>query len=160
MPESNVLQRAESMPTRTCVILMADDDQEDCLLAREALEEAGVQHPIRFVRDGEELLAYLGREGEFQQAAAAPRPDLILLDLAMPKKGGREALRELKSSARWQRIPVVVLTTSTSPDDIDLAYFLGANSYVTKPATYRGWVDFMASLTKYWFEIVELPPAD
>ena len=139
------------------VILMADDDAEDCMLVRDAMQEAGLRHQLRFVSNGEELLEYLTRDAGYESPQSSPRPDLVLLDLAMPKKGGREALRELKSNPRLQRIPVVVLTTSTAPDDVDYSYLMGANSYVTKPVTFRAWVDLLTTISNYWFKIVELP---
>jgi CheY-like chemotaxis protein len=142
------------------LILMADDDAEDCLLVRDAVQEAGLRHQIRFVSNGEELLEYLTRDAGYESPQSSPRPDLVLLDLAMPRRGGREALRDIKSNPRLQRIPVVVLTTSTAPDDIDYSYFMGANSYVTKPVTFRGWIELLTTISNYWFKIVELPPTE
>jgi CheY-like chemotaxis protein len=144
-------------PAGCCTILMADDDAEDCLLVEEALREIKYTQELRFVRDGEELLDYLWHRGNYQAARLAPRPDLILLDLKMPKKDGRETLHDLKADPRLQTIPIVVLTTSTAEDDINFCYRLGVNSYITKPNTFSGLVDLMASLLKYWFELVELP---
>lgn len=138
-------------------ILMADDDADDCLLVQEALREAKEPHDLRIVRDGQQLLDYLRQRGEYQKSPAAPRPDLILLDLKMPRKDGREALSELKADPRLRSIPIVVLTTSTARDDIGFCYRMGVNSYVTKPATFRGLVDLLSTLSKYWFELVELP---
>src|SRR5512135_1599755 len=100
------------------VILMADDDADDRLLAKDALDDCHLPADLRFVEDGEELLQYLGRTGKYAQSSDAPRPALILLDLNMPKKDGREALREIKENADLQKIPVVVLSTSTSGTDI------------------------------------------
>ncbi len=142
------------------VILMADDDADDCLLVREALVENGRDYDLRVVRDGEDLLDYLHRRGPYAPAGAAPLPDLILLDLKMPKMDGREALRELKGDARLKQIPVVVLTTSTDHGDIEYAYRMGVNSYLTKPVTFRALVDLMDTLAKYWFETVEPPGRD
>ena len=139
-------------------ILMADDDVEDCFLVRDALKEAGQTHDLRFVRDGEELYDYLYRRGEYADGRDAPRPDLILLDLKMPRKDGREVLQEIKSDPRFRRIPVVALTTSTAADDVSFSYEVGVNSYVTKPATFRALVEMMGTLSKYWFEWAELPP--
>ena len=139
-------------------ILMADDDADDRLLVRDALGETGRPYDLRFVRDGEELTDYLYRRGKYANGRDAPRPDLILLDLKMPKKDGREALAELKSDPLLRRIPVVALTTSTADDDIGYSYDHGVNSYVTKPATFRGLVEMMDTLGKYWFELVQLPP--
>ena len=126
-----------------CTILMADDDADDCLLVQEALRESKQPHDLRIVRDGQQLLDYLRRRGEYQQSPEVPRPDLILLDLKMPRKDGREALSELKADPRLRSIPIVVLTTSTARDDIGFCYRMGVNSYITKPATFRGLVDLL-----------------
>jgi CheY-like chemotaxis protein len=142
---------------RSCTILMADDDADDCLLVREALVESGRNYDLRVVRNGEELLDYLRRRGPYAASGAAPRPDLILLDLKMPKKDGRESLRELKGDVQLMQIPVVMLTTSTDKEDIAFAYKAGVNSYVTKPVSFRALVDLMDTLGKYWLETVEPP---
>jgi CheY-like chemotaxis protein len=142
------------------VILMADDDQDDCLLLRDALDQVGGPYDLRWVGDGEELMHYLGRTGEFAQPETAPWPDLILLDLRMPRKDGRETLHELKTHPRWRRIPVIVLTTSTAEDDIRYAYEQGVNSYITKPSTFRALVDSVGLLSRYWFGLVHKPPAE
>lgn len=147
-----------AMPVKQFTILMVDDDAEDCLLVRDALHDIRRDDDLRFVRDGEELFDYLCHRGEYEGGQAAPRPDLILLDMKMPKKDGREVLREIKANPDFKQIPVVVLTTSTAEDDIDFAYRVGVNSYVTKPAGFRELVDVINTLTKYWFEVAELPP--
>jgi CheY-like chemotaxis protein len=136
---------------------MADDDAEDCLLVRDALREAGCRCDLRFVRDGEELFDYLRGAGEFAGSQAGPRPDLILLDLKMPRKDGRETLRELKADPRYRQIPVVALTTSAASDDVEYSYDAGVNAYITKPASFRELVELLGTLGKYWFEVVELP---
>jgi CheY-like chemotaxis protein len=141
-------------------ILVADDDEEDCMLIQEALSAARLANDLRFVHDGEELLDYLNRRGQYALPGAAPRPGLILLDLNMPRMDGREALEQIKSHPRHRCIPVVVLTTSKAEEDICRSYDLGVNSYVTKPVTFEGLVDVMRALQRYWFEIVELPPDD
>jgi CheY-like chemotaxis protein len=138
-------------------ILMADDDADDCLLVQEALRESGQSHALKIVRDGQQLLDYLRCRGEYQPPRSEPRPDLILLDLKMPRKDGREALSELKADPRLRSIPIVVLTTSMARDDIGFCYRMGVNSYVSKPATFRGLVELFGVLSKYWFELVELP---
>ena len=120
--------------------------------------EAGCQCDLRFVRDGEELFDYLRGTGEFAGSQAGPRPDLILLDLKMPRKDGREALCELKADPRFRQIPVVALTTSAASDDVEFSYTAGVNAYITKPATFRGLVAVLAAIAKYWLEVVELPP--
>jgi CheY-like chemotaxis protein len=145
-------------PFQRRTILMADDDAEDCLLVRDALSEMGLPHDLRFVRDGEELFDYLRRTGEYEGGQNAPSPDLILLDLKMPRKDGRETLRELKTDPRWRKIPVVALTTSLASDDVDFSYGAGVNSYIAKPTSYRQLVKILDRLCKYWFEVVELPP--
>ena len=150
------------MPKRSkpYMILMADDDAEDCLLVQDALKETCQTHDLRFVRDGEELYDYLHHRGAYANGRDAPRPDLILLDLKMPKKDGREMLQEIKSDPRLKRIPVVALTTSTAADDVSFSYEVGVNSYITKPPTFRALVDLMSTLGKYWFELAELPPME
>ncbi len=141
------------------VILMADDDPDDQLLTRDALEESELGGDLRFVGNGEELLDYLLQRGKFEQPAKAPRPGLILLDLTMPQKDGREALREIKGNPDLRRIPVVVLTTSKADTDIGMLYDLGANSFITKPFQFEALVNVMKMLGRYWFETVELPGA-
>ena len=139
-------------------ILMADDDPEDCQLTREALEEARLANDMRFVEDGEELMDYLYRRGKYTELSTSPFPGLILLDLNMPRKDGREALGEIKADSDLRRIPIVVLTTSKAEEDIYRTYDLGVNSFITKPVTFEGLVEVMKALAEYWFEIVELPP--
>ena len=143
---------------RPIVILLADDDEEDRMLAASALEASRVVNDLRFVEDGEELLDYLYRRGRYSDAGAAPTPGLILLDLNMPRKDGREALREIKADPDLRRIPVVVLTTSKAEEDIYRTYDLGANSFITKPVSFDGLVGVMRDIGRYWIEIVELPP--
>jgi len=141
-------------------ILMADDDEDDRLIAREALAESRLVNEIRFVVDGEDLMDYLRRRGRYGSPAAAPRPGLVLLDLNMPKKDGREALAEIKADPELRHIPVVVLTTSKAEEDVVRSYDLGVNSYITKPISFQGLVNVMKDLERYWFEIVELPPPE
>ncbi len=140
------------------IILMADDDEDDRMMARDALEEARLLNELHFVEDGEELMDYLKRRGDFEKYRNRPLPGLILLDLNMPRKDGREALREIKEDPELKRIPVVVLTTSKAEEDIFKTYNLGVNSFITKPVTFEGLVDVMTVLVKYWMQIVELPP--
>ena len=146
-----------SPPSKPIVILMADDDADDRLLAKDALAECGRASDLHFVENGEEILDYLRRRGRYQQPGQAPRPGLILLDLNMPKKDGREALREIKSDPDLRKIPVVVLTTSKADADIGQIYELGANSFISKPVTFDALVSVMKILGNYWFETVELP---
>ncbi|HLF01028.1 MAG TPA: response regulator [Anaerolineales bacterium] len=141
-------------------LLMADDDEDDCLLTKDALAESHLINRLHFVHDGAELLDYLHHRGRFADPQAAPRPGLILLDLNMPRKDGREALREIKTDPALRLIPVVVLTTSKAEEDILKTYDLGASAYVTKPVTFEGLVDVMRTLGEFWFEIVSLPPPE
>ena len=142
---------------RLISILVADDDADDRLLIKEAFEENRVRNELEFVEDGEQLMAYLRREGEYTHLEGQPYPGLILLDLNMPKKDGREALAEMKAEAELCRIPVVVLTTSKAEEDILRTYGLGVSSFITKPVTFEDLVELTKVLTAYWIEIVELP---
>lgn len=139
-------------------ILMADDDEDDRMLTAEALEESRLSNELRFVKDGEELMDYLFRRGQYADPSTSPRPGLILLDLNMPKKDGREALQEIKANPELRRIPIVVLTTSNTDIDIYRSYDLGANTYITKPVTFEALVEVMQTLGQYWFTVVALPP--
>jgi CheY-like chemotaxis protein len=139
------------------VILMADDDDDDYLLAEKALKQSKLINTLRRVKDGEELIEYLLNVGDFTDKDKYPRPGVILLDLNMPRKDGREALREIKSNPDLNDIPVVVFTTSKAEEDIYRSYKLGVNSFITKPVTFESLVQVMQTLGKYWFEIVELP---
>jgi CheY-like chemotaxis protein len=142
---------------RPIIILYADDDADDQLLVKEALEESRLLNDLHFVNDGEELMDYLHRRGPYADPAVSPRPGLLLLDLNMPRKNGREALAEIKSDPTLRRIPIIVLTTSKAEEDIYRSYDLGVNSFISKPVTFSGMIDIMRALGTYWFEIVELP---
>jgi len=133
---------------------MAEDDPEDQMLVRRALKHARLYNELSTVDDGEDLMKYLRHEGEY---AEAPTPDLILLDLNMPRKDGREALAEIKADPVLRHIPVVVLTTSSTDEDIFRSYDLGVNSYIQKPVTFEKLVDVCEKIGQYWFEIVKLP---
>jgi len=139
-------------------ILLADDDADDRLLTRDALQESRIRNVLETVVDGEELMDYLLHRGQYSGEGARPQPSLILLDLNMPRKDGREALKEIKSNPELRNIPIVVLTTSKAEEDILRTYDLGVNAFIIKPVTFDGMVDMMRTLGKYWFEIVELPP--
>lgn len=139
------------------VILMADDDADDRMLTKDALEESRVLNDLRFVEDGEELMEYLTRKGKYANVEDSPRPGLILLDLNMPKKDGREALKEIKYDPNLRRIPVVIMTTSQADEDIFRSYDFGASSFITKPVTFDRLVELMRTLGEYWVEFVELP---
>ena len=139
-------------------ILVADDDPDDRMLTKDALDECRLANEVHFVENGEELMDYLYRRGRFEHLKKNLLPGLILLDLNMPKKDGREALKEIRSDPALRRIPIVVLTTSKAEEDILRTYELGVNSFIIKPVTFESLVDIVKTLAKYWFEIVELPP--
>lgn len=142
---------------KSIIILIADDDAEDRMLVRDALEESRLKNNVHFVENGEELMDYLHHRGQFADKTKYPTPGLILLDLNMPKKDGRETLKEIKEDEHLRLIPVVVLTTSKAEEDVLRTYNLGVSSFITKPVTFASLVDVMKTLSKYWFEIVELP---
>jgi two-component system response regulator len=139
-------------------ILVADDDIDDRMMIQEAFDESRLANELQFVEDGEQLLAFLRREGSYAYLAGQPYPGVILLDLNMPRKDGREALRELKADPELCRIPVVVLTTSQAEEDIVRTYGLGVSSFITKPVTFEGLVEAVKAFCRYWIEIVALPP--
>jgi two-component system response regulator len=136
---------------------MADDDADDRQMTKEAFDESRLVNDLRFVEDGEELLDYLHHRGKYTDPASSPRPGLILLDLNMPRKDGREALKEIKADASLRKIRVVVLTTSKAEEDIMRSYDLSAASYITKPVTFAAMLETVKTLGKYWLEIVALP---
>jgi len=138
------------------VILLAEDDSDDRLLVKDAMAECGWQGELQTVENGEELMDYLQRRGKYQ-SGNPPRPGIILLDLNMPKKDGREALRQIKSDPALRRIPVVVLTTSKADTDIANLYDLGANSFVSKPVQFDALVNVFRIMAQYWFRTVQLP---
>lgn len=139
-------------------ILVAEDDDDDFLLTRGALAEARVINDVQRVENGEQLMDYLLRRASYANPAASPAPSLILLDLNMPRKDGREALREIRSHRALRSLPIVVLTTSRSEEDVLRSYDLGVNSFIKKPVSFAGLVEALQVLGRYWFEIVELPP--
>lgn len=142
---------------RAMTILMADDDADDRMLAKDALIESRLVNDLFLVADGQELMDYLNRKGDYEDPETSPRPGVILLDLNMPRKDGFEALTEIRKDPVLRRIPVVILTTSKADEDVYKGYDLGANSFVSKPVTFEGLVEAMKALGQYWFEIVELP---
>lgn len=142
---------------RPVSILVADDDADDRLLMRDALQESRLANPVYFVEDGQQLIDFLKRQGPYADPQDSPRPGLILLDLNMPRKDGREALEEIKADPRLRTIPIVVLTTSRADEDIVRSYELGVSGFVTKPVTFSSLVETTTALGRYWFEIVELP---
>jgi CheY-like chemotaxis protein len=141
-------------------IVLADDDPDDRKLTEDAFHENRLANQFHCVEDGEELMDYLHRRGKFEKLRNEPLPGLILLDLNMPRKDGREALKEIKADHNLRRIPIVVLTTSKAEEDIVRSYDLGVNSYVTKPVTFKSLVELIKVLGHYWFEVVELPPEE
>jgi CheY-like chemotaxis protein len=144
-------------PIKIQTVLLAEDDDDDYLLTTEAMQAASPTPHLYRVKDGEELMDYLLRQGRYHNPHTAPRPAIILLDLNMPRKDGREALREIKAHPELHRIPVVVLTTSRDDHDILRIYDLGASSFIQKPARDDQFFDAIRILTRYWFEKVELP---
>ncbi|QPJ61403.1 MAG: response regulator [Candidatus Nitronauta litoralis] len=139
-------------------IIIAEDDEDDYMLTLEALNEAGINSKVTWVKDGEELMEYLSNcDMEKRSLTGSQKPGLILLDLNMPRKDGREALQEIKSNAGYRKIPVVVLSTSKSETDIDHSYELGVNSFIQKPVRFNEFVEMVSVLSKYWFSTVQLP---
>lgn len=143
--------------SKPITILMADDDPDDRAMTREAFQESCLANDLRFVEDGEELLDYLNRRGKYADPVLSPFPSIILLDLNMPRKDGREALQEIKADPRFRAIRVIIMTTSKAEEDVIRMYNLSAASYITKPVTFEGLLDVVKALGKYWLEIVELP---
>lgn len=144
-----------TLQPRIIDILLVEDSPADVLITREALTEARLLNTIHVAEDGVEALAFLRRQGRF---ADAPRPDLILLDLNLPRKNGREVLAEIKADEALKLIPVVVLTTSSAEEDIIHSYNLHANCYVIKPVEFDSFVKAVQSIRQFWFTIVTLPP--
>ena len=148
------------MEGKMITIVLADDDADDRKLTTDAFIENRLANQLTCVEDGEELMEYLHRRGKYEKLRSEPLPGLILLDLNMPRKDGREALKEIKADPNLRRIPIVVLTTSKAEEDIVRSYDLGVNSYVTKPVTFKSLVELIKVLGRYWFEVVELPPEE
>lgn len=139
------------------VVLIAEDDADDMAITMRALRDGYPGISIKTVQDGEELMDYLHGRGEFSDSAEAPRPSLILLDLNMPRKSGREALAEIKSDESFRNVPIVVFTTSNAPIDVETSYSAGANAYLTKPLSYSEMLASMRALTDFWFTRAILP---
>jgi two-component system response regulator len=139
-------------------ILVADDDADDRMMIKDAFEEARLGNPVDFVADGVELMDYLNRRGAYEHLADQPYPGFILLDLNMPRKDGRTALKEIKESPELHRLPIVILTTSKAEEDIVRTYNLGVNSFICKPVTFDSLVEIVRTVGRYWIEIVALPP--
>lgn len=149
-----MIPEVKRMPT----VLVAEDDPDDRKLTREAFAAARADLDLRFVEDGQDLLDYLYRREKYAAEGAAPHPDLLLLDLNMPRLDGRAALRQIKADPELRHLRVVVLTTSRASEDVVAAYDISASSYITKPASYRQLLQVVETLASYWLEIVELPP--
>ena len=145
---------------RSVPILIADDDEDDRDMIRDALKESRLLNNLHCVKDGEELMDYLHHRGKFEDQIKNPLPGLILLDLNMPRMDGREALREIKTDPHLRQIPVIVLTTSQAEEDIFRTYELGVNSFITKPVSFEDLVKVIKTLGNYWFDIVELPDSE
>lgn len=146
------MTREEKQP-----ILMVEDSPEDFYAARRAFEIAGLMNPIIHLENGDDALDYLFQRGAFSPPAKAPKPGIILLDLNLPGLDGHEVLSEIKQSAELKRIPVIVLTTSQDPGDIERCYEAGANSYICKPVDLNGLIAAIQRLKEYWFEIAVFP---
>ena len=140
-------------------ILVADDDADDRLLIQDAFEESRLGNPVDFVEDGVDLMDYLNKRGKYENNKLG-LPGIILLDLNMPRKDGRAALKEIKQDPHLRKIPIVILTTSKSEEDILRTYDLGVNSFITKPVTFDQLVEVARVVAKYWIEIVALPIED
>ena len=142
---------------RKMSFLIADDDIDDRLMINDAFAKCEPEIGVDTVEDGEEAIQYLRREGPYKSLQGTPLPDVIILDLNMPRKDGREALQELKNDPKLRSIPVVILTTSKEEEDMLRGYDLGCASYITKPVNFEGLVELMRALGRYWIEFVELP---
>lgn len=138
-------------------VLMADDDYDDCLLARDAWDELQTEHLLRFVHDGQELLDYVFHNGPQHGHHSSPLPALILLDLNMPKKNGMEVIQVLKSDVRMRTIPIIVFTTTKNIDHIIQTYKEGANAFMSKPNSYGGYVNALRAIETFWLKLAQLP---
>ena len=151
-----------SANTNDCQILIAEDDEDDYLLTMEALKEAGFEYRIKWVKDGEEVMSYLNSttsalsEGQENQNPPT-KPRLIILDLNMPRKDGREVLEEIRKDDGLRQIPVIILTTSKADIDVAHSYDLGVNSFIQKPVRFSDFVDVIKVISHYWFNVVKLP---
>ena len=143
---------------RRLTVMLVEDNPRDVRLTQRAFEQADVPHELRIVRDGDEALAYLHREGEYAAADSAPKPDMILLDLNLPRMGGHELIQRVRQDVRFRHVPIVVLTTSGRPDDVRQAYDNGANAYLLKPVEFSRFTEVIGHLASFWLETVELPP--
>jgi CheY-like chemotaxis protein len=143
------------MNTERSPVLMVEDDPNDVVLVRRAFRKANLPHPLHAVEDGDAAIAYLGGEGVHANRETSPVPRLILLDLKLPRKSGLEVLEWIKSQARLRRIPVVVLTSSRQPSDVNRAYDLGVNSYLVKPVSFDRLLAMVTTIDAYWLGLNE-----
>jgi|SRR5580704_10898424 CheY-like chemotaxis protein len=141
-------------------VLVADDDEDDRRFIRKAWAKERAPAALMFVENGEELIDYLSHAGKYRDPASSPRPSIILLDLNMPRKDGRQSLKEIKANPGLRQIPVIIFTTSQADEDIDDSYLLGANSFISKPRTFTALVDIMQTIGSYWIDLVDLGPAN
>ncbi|MBB6001987.1 response regulator [Arcicella rosea] len=139
-------------------ILIADDDDDDKFLVKSALEDCTSNTPVHFVENGVEVLEYLKNEGQFADKYAFSKPSVIILDLNMPKKDGRETLKEIKENPLFKKIPVIILTTSKAEEDVNLCYSYGANAYIVKPNSFTELTEILSTMTNFWLNIVTLAP--
>ncbi len=148
------MDNMEDEAEKSFVILLVEDNPGDVRLTQEAFKESKFYHELYVAKDGEEAIDFLNRKGKFNDA---PSPDLILLDLNLPKKNGREVLMEIKNDPKTKHIPVVVLTTSEAEEDILKSYELHANCYITKPVEFEQFLQKVKKIEDYWLSIVKLP---
>jgi len=148
----------EQFNGKPAVILLAEDDPGDQELTQRALEQSRIRNELYIVEDGEEALDYLLRRGKYEDPASSPKPDLMLLDLNMPKVDGKRVLEQMRADPNLRRVPVVALTTSRQEQDIISTYDLGVNSYIVKPVNMDQFINAIKVLKDYWFQIVVLPP--
>ena len=151
------LQKTIGKHTKKIVLVMVDDDEDDCILVQQSLTEACFQCTFRYVHSGSEMMEYLHQRGAYRDMGTAPVPDLILLDLNLPGMSGREALTRLKTDPRFRAIPVIILTTSREVEDVKICYDLGANSYITKQPSFEGLSASIRTLMDYWVDVATLP---
>jgi CheY-like chemotaxis protein len=143
---------------KPAIILLAEDDRGDQELTRRALAEGKIRNELHIVENGEEALSYLFRHGKYKDPATSPRPDLLLLDLNLPRVDGRQVLEQIRADSKLRRMAVVVLTTSRQEEDILRSYEVGCNSFITKPVGLEQFIQVIQALEEYWFQIVVLPP--
>ncbi len=138
-------------------VLLIEDNPRDVRLTQRAFQQVELTHDLRVVRDGDEAIAYLNREGTYHDPSLSPRPNVILLDLNLPRMGGHEVICQVKQDPRFKQVPIIVLTTSGRPVDIRQAYENGANAYLLKPVEFNRFTEVLGQLGKFWLEMVELP---